>query len=197
MINQIITEVKIMYNIDHPNIIKLYNHYEEEDFLYLILECATGGQLWHKLNAVGRFDEKSVKNFIIDIMSALEYLHTKNPPIIHRDIKPENILIDKDGRVKLADFGWSNFFNNTKRQTYCGTLDYLAPEMIMESGHDEKLDYWGVGVLIFELLTGKAPFAPSDNIKDQKEQQRILEDNILNVKIHFPDDFPTLSKSLV
>lgn len=106
---------------------------------------------------------------MIDIMSALEYLHTKNPPIIHRDIKPENILIDKDGRVKLADFGWSNFFNNTKRQTYCGTLDYLAPEMIMESGHDEKLDYWGVGVLIFELLTGKAPFAPPDNIKDTKE----------------------------
>ena len=70
---------------------------------------------------------------MIDIISDIEYLHTRNPPIIHREIKPENILIDEDGKVKLADFGWSNI-NNHKRKTYCGTLDYLAPEIIMEAG---------------------------------------------------------------
>lgn len=125
MIQQIINEVKIMYsilfltnpryNIDHQNIVKLYNHYEEEEFIYLMLECAAGGQLWHKLNQAGRFDEGTVKQYMREIMSAIEYLHTKKPPVIHRDIKPENILLDKDGHIKLADFGWSNFFNNTKR----------------------------------------------------------------------------------
>lgn len=148
-----------MYGLEHPNIVKLFNHYEEEDYIYLILKCATGGQLWQKLNRVGRFDEKTVKVFMTETMSAIEYLHTHNPPIIHRDIKPENILLDAGGHIKIADFGWSNI-NNHMRTTYCGTLDYLAPEMIMESGHDEKIDYWSLGVLIYELLTGKAPFAP-------------------------------------
>jgi len=75
-----------------------------------------------------------------DITNAVEYLHSRNPPIIHRDIKPENLLLDVKGNVKLADFGWSNFFNDSKRQTYGGTLDYLAPEMIAGSGHDLMLD---------------------------------------------------------
>ncbi|CAD8085161.1 unnamed protein product [Paramecium sonneborni] len=196
MTQQIINEVKIMYGLEHPNIVKLYNHYEEEDYIYLILECATGGQLWQKLNRVGRFDEKTVKQFMQEAMSAIEYLHTRNPPIIHRDIKPENILLDANGHIKIADFGWSNI-NNHQRTTYCGTLDYLAPEMILECGHDEKIDNWSLGVLIYELLTGKAPFAPSSQIKDQKESQKILEDNILKVKINFPNDFPSLAKSLV
>ena len=84
---------------------------------------------------------------------AVEYLHSRAPPIIHRDIKPENLLLDKegrDGRIKLADFGWSNFFNNDRtRMTYCGTLDYLAPEMINQQGHSTKLDLWNIGVLLF------------------------------------------------
>ena len=114
------------------------------------------------------------------MISAIEYCHSRTPPIIHRDIKPENILLDKEGQVKLADFGWSNFFNpGAQRKTYCGTLDYLAPEMILETGHDQKLDIWSLGVLIFELMTGKAPFTPPPTIKDPKQMQSILEDNIL------------------
>lgn len=104
-----------------------------------------------------------------DIINAVEYLHSKKPPIIHRDIKPENLIFDNNGRVKLADFGWSNVLNENKlRQTYCGTLDYLAPEMIQETGHDVQLDIWSLGVLIYELLTGRAPFAPTDKTLDQK-----------------------------
>jgi len=96
-----------------------------------------------------------------------------DPPIIHRDIKPENILLDAEDAIKLADFGWSNFFNeNRERMTYCGTPEYLAPEMIRQSGHDKSLDIWNLGVLLFELLTGNPPFVG----KDQKE----LFDNILN-----------------
>ena len=197
MINQIKNEIRIMYNLDHENIIKLYNHFEEEEYIYLIIEFAEGGQLWQKLNEVTRFNEETVKNFMRDIINAVDYLHSREPAIIHRDIKPENLLLNKKNRVKLADFGWSNFFNDNKRVTYCGTLEYLAPEMISEAGHDKMLDIWSLGVLIFELLTGKAPFAPTEAIKDQKIQQKMLEENILSGKLNFPDDFPQLAKDLV
>lgn len=198
MIPQIKTEIKIMYGLHHPNIVKLFNHFEENDYIYLVIEFAEGGQLWDKLNKKGRFDEKTVQQIIREMVLALEYCHTREPKIIHRDIKPENILLDKEGHIKLADFGWSQFFNpGVKRKTYCGTLDYLAPEMITESGHDESLDYWSIGVLAFELLTGKAPFTPPPNVKDQKKMQEILEDNIQKVKLDWPKDFPSLAKDLV
>lgn len=111
----------------------------------------------------------------------MEYIHNKK--IIHRDIKPENILIDADDNIKLADFGWSNFFKGDhKRSTFCGTLDYLAPEMI-EKGHqhDTGVDIWSVGVLTFELLTGYAPFSPQD--ADQKEVDLIEEETKYNIRV--------------
>ncbi|EGR29754.1 hypothetical protein IMG5_149050 [Ichthyophthirius multifiliis] len=194
MYKQIQTEVKVMYTLDHPNIIKLYNHFEEEKSIFLVLEYAGGGQLWKILREVGRFDENTVKKYMADILLAVEYLHSQNPAIIHRDIKPENLILS-EGRLKLIDFGWSNFKNN-ERNTYCGTLDYLAPEMILEKGHDEKLDIWSLGVLLYELITGKAPFGVSNLVNDQNEMRRQLEQNILQGKINFPNDFPVLAKDL-
>ena len=94
-----------------------------------------------------------------EVISAVQYLHNLDPPIIHWDIKPENILLDNDGRVKLGDFGWSNFFNEeSQRTTYCGTPEYLAPEMIKQQGHAKPLDIWNLGILLFELLVGWPPF---------------------------------------
>lgn len=197
MVSQINNEIRIMYSVNHENIIKLFTHFEEDDYIYLVIEYAPGGQLWYKLNQTGRFDEETVKSYLRDIVLAVEYLHNREPAIIHRDIKPENLLLDSKNRVKLADFGWSNFFTDTKRITYCGTLDYLAPEMILELGHDKALDIWSLGVLIFELLTGKAPFAPPDKVADQKEKQKILEDNVVNVRLTFPNDFPQTAKDLL
>ena len=136
------------------------------------------------------------KGYIRDIVLALEYLHTRNPPIIHRDIKPENLLLDNKQRVKLADFGWSNYFENHERVTYCGTADYLAPEMIDESGHDKSLDIWCLGVLIFELMLGKSPFAPNSQTKDQRERQKLMEKNIKFMNVVFPNDFPMYAKDL-
>lgn len=106
----------------------------------------------------------------------MNYLHIQSPPIIHRDIKPENLLVC-DGSIKMADFGWSNI-KDRKRQTYCGTPDYLAPEMIDLSGHNEKLDVWSLGVLTFELLTGKAPFTPTE-VKHKKDKMDKLQFNIM------------------
>jgi len=113
-----------------------------------------------------------------------------DPPIIHRDIKPENILLDADGAVKLADFGWSNFFNEERRRlTYCGTPEYLAPEMINQSGHDKSLDIWNLGVLLFELLTGNPPF-------EGKNQTELFE-NIINYRVKWPKGFSNVAKDLI
>lgn len=159
LVEQIKLEVEIMYKLDHKNIVKLHNHYEDDESFYLILEFAPKGQIYTLLKREGRFAERVACQYLREVIAACQYLHAMDPPIIHRDIKPENILLDADGAVKLADFGWSNFFNEDRRRlTYCGTPEYLAPEMINQSGHDKSLDIWNLGVLLFELLTGNPPF---------------------------------------
>ena len=100
------------------------------------------------------------------IIETLSYLHEQCPPILHRDLKPENILY-KENEVRIIDFGWSNL-NNDFRNTYCGTTDYLSPEMILGTGHNEKLDVWTVGILMYELLYGVPPFSPKIRQKDQQ-----------------------------
>lgn len=120
---------------------------------------------------------------MFDIFKAVNYLHQRDPPIIHRDIKPENILFYGD-RLKLADFGWSNMKDRV-RKTFCGTPDYLAPEMILERGHNEKLDVWTLGVLTYELVIGRAPFTPKDKPNDKKQLQKMLEKNILKSSPEF------------
>lgn len=190
LLEQIKREVRIMYNLSHPHIIKLYNHFEDDSNFYLILELAESGQLFTRLQKMKGFDEPTSAQFLREVALAVQYLHSRDPPIIHRDIKPENILLDRDGRAKVADFGWSNFFNDdTKRATYCGTLDYLAPEMIDRTGHTVKLDIWNLGVLLFEMLTSKAPF--------HSNSQTELFEKIRRVKIGFPKNFPILAKDLV
>ncbi len=190
LVEQMKLEVRIMYKLDHPNIIKLYNHFEDDENFYLVLELAMKGQLYTKLKKLGRLEERTAAQYIREISSAIGYLHSQTPPIIHRDIKPENILLDENEMGKLCDFGWSNFKSTeTKRMTYCGTPEYLAPEMIKQVGHDESLDLWGIGVLTFELLTGRAPF--------EGNAQSELYDNILKVRINYPKDFPKLAKDLI
>jgi len=190
MVEQINREVDIMYRVNHPHIIKLYNHYEDEDNLYLIMQYASKGQLYAQLKRQTKFDQKTAAQYLRELISAVKYLHTAfQPSIIHRDIKPENILLDENGSVKLADFGWSNYEGDIKRQTYCGTPEYLAPEMIRKEGHDTGIDIWDLGVLAFELLAGKPPFQGANNTE--------LFSNIKKHKIHWPDDFPPLAKNLI
>lgn len=199
MIEQITTEIKIMYSLNHENIVKLFNHFEDDTNVYLIIDYAPGGQLWNKLQKSPgkRLPEKEVAVYVKDLVSALEYLHGKG--IIHRDIKPENLLIDGKGRLKLADFGWSNYFkSDAQRTTFCGTLDYLAPEMV-EVGHqhDHMVDIWAVGVLTYELLTGKSPFSPLNPSLKLKDVERGTQQNIVAVKFDYPKEFPPLAKDLV
>lgn len=188
MSEQLKQEVRIMYSLNHPNIIKLHNHFEDDNNVYLILELAEGGNLFQKLCKFRSFDERTAAQYLREVALAVQYLHTQDPPIIHRDIKPENIFLDSSGKGKLGDFGWSSVYNS-ERCTYCGTLEYLAPEMIDRIGHGLKLDMWNLGVLLFELLVGEAPF--------KSKNQNELFGKIKACKIGFPKNFSLTAKDLV
>ena len=130
-----------MYSLNHPHIVKLFSHFEDDKYFYLVMELVEGGNLFHKLNNENVLLERVAAQYLREIVLAIEYLHTRTPGIIHRDIKPENILIDKTGRLKLTDFGWANYFNKSvERLTSCGTLEYLPPEIADENGHDLSAD---------------------------------------------------------
>ena len=192
MLGQFRREVFIMYELSHPHIIKLYNHFEDEKFFYLIMELAEGGNLFHKLYREKCFLERNAAQYFREVVLAVEYLHSHVPAIIHRDIKPENILLDKEGRIKLTDFGWSNYYsadNPTLRFTMCGTLEYLPPEIVTETGHNTGADIWCLGILLFEMLTGATPF-------NSKGRDQMLT-NITNAKAKFPHSMPPLAKDLI
>lgn len=188
MLSQLRREIRIMYSLHHPNIISLHSHFEDITNFYLILELAEGGQLYTKLKRFKSFNESVAAQYMREVCLAVQYLHSRIPPVIHRDIKPENILIDVQGQAKLGDFGWSNFFDE-ERETYCGTLEYLAPEMIERTGHGVSLDVWALGVLLFEMLTGTSPF--------RSRTQEELFAKIKTGKILFPKNMPLLAKDLI
>ena len=191
MIGQINKEIGIMYKLDHPNIIKLYSHFEDNEHFYLIMEYASKGHLFNLIKKKKKLNQVIAKEYMKELISAIDYLHTRNPPIIHRDIKPENILLDKDGRCKLADFGWANYDNGEKiRESLCGTPEYLAPEIVNQNAHDKRLDIWALGILLFEMLTGRTPFI----LCGYNNQ---LYNSIRTLNINWPDDFPHLAKDLI
>lgn len=160
---QVRREVEIQSNLRHPNILKLYGHFHDSKRIFLILEFAGKGELYKHLRRENRFPEWKAAQYIAQCAAALKYLHRKH--VIHRDIKPENILLGIHGEIKIADFGWSVHAPSRRRQTLCGTLDYLPPEMISRTGKDgsynEKVDLWSLGVLTYEFLVGEAPFEDS------------------------------------
>ena len=185
-------EVEVMYKIHHPNVVKLYSHFEDNNYCYFIMEYIQKGNIFSLIpqDKKRRISTQVVASLMKDIISAVYFLHNMNPPIIHRDIKPENVLLSEKFEAKLTDFGWSNYIQeDEKRTTVCGTPIYLAPEIIKEQGHDEKVDLWCIGVLLFELTTGSVPF-PGNDIET-------LESNILKLKIQWPKDINIDAKNLI
>jgi len=159
-------EAEIMYRIHHPNIVKLYGHFEDNTYCYFIMEYMSGGNAYSLVPKHGfrKISDQKVASILKDVISATYYLHHMVPPIIHRDIKPENVLFNSEMKAKLTDFGWSNYLNKShqKRMTMCGTPVYLAPELVNNFGHDHRVDIWCIGVLMFELLTGQPPWMGND-----------------------------------
>lgn len=148
----------LFLNRRHPNILKMYGYFHDDKRVYLILEYAPKGELFKELNAQAekRFDEVRTATYISQLADALKYCHSKK--VIHRDIKPENLLLGLKGELKMADFGWSVHAPSSRRNTLCGTLDYLPPEMVVGKTHDHTVDLWGLGVLCYECLVGVPPF---------------------------------------
>ena len=134
----------------------MYGYFYDSKRIYLILEYSPGGELYKKLTQPGHFSEKVSAKYICDLALALDYCHQKH--VIHRDIKPENLLVGAHGEIKIPYFGWSVHATTSRRNTLCGTLDYLQPEMVEGLEHDEKVDIWSLGVLMYEFLIGCPPF---------------------------------------
>jgi len=179
-IKLLLREVQIMKKIDHPNVLKLYEVFEDEENFYLVTELVSGKELFDKIVERGQYSEKDAANIVRQIVSAVQYLH--NIGIAHRDLKPENLLSagDDEGEViKIADFGFSKNFGEEKLKTSCGSPGYVAPEVLTNEDYDSSVDMWSVGVIIYILLCGYPPFY-ADNAP-------ALFKKIMEVKYDFDD----------
>ncbi|XP_071748038.1 cGMP-dependent protein kinase, isozyme 2 forms cD4/T1/T3A/T3B isoform X2 [Lepeophtheirus salmonis] len=160
----IMSEKEIMEESDCHFIVKLFKTFKDRKYLYMLMESCLGGELWTILRDRGNFDDSTTRFYTACVIEAFDYLHSRG--IIYRDLKPENLLLDTTGYVKLVDFGFAKKLQvGRKTWTFCGTPEYVAPEVILNKGHDISADYWSLGVLMFELLTGTPPFTGTDPMK--------------------------------
>ena len=219
-------EVEVMYKVHHKNVVKLFGHFEDNNYCYFIMEYISKGNVYNLLptDKKKRLSTKVCSFIIRDIISAVYFLHHMHPPIIHRDIKPENVLLGDNLVAKLTDFGWSNYMrDDEKRTTVCGTPIYLAPEIMEEKEHDEAVDLWCIGVLLFETVCG-TPIYLAPEIMEEKEHDEAvdlwcigvllfelvtatppflgndldtLKENVLKLKINWPKDINVDAKNLI
>ncbi|XP_029351799.1 MAP/microtubule affinity-regulating kinase 3-like isoform X2 [Echeneis naucrates] len=168
-LQKLFREVRIMKILNHPNIVKLFEVIETEKTLYLVMEYASGGEVFDYLVAHGRMKEKEARTKFRQIVSAVQYCHQKH--IVHRDLKAENLLLDADMNIKIADFGFSNEFTvGGKLDTFCGSPPYAAPELFQGKKYDgPEVDVWSLGVILYTLVSGSLPF-DGQNLKELRER---------------------------
>lgn len=183
-------ERAVMSKIDHPFVIKLVNTSQDEQSIFMLLNLVQGGELFNVMHNEERdcIPEKEVKFYAAGILEGLAYMHRRR--ILYRDLKPENILIDDKGYTVIVDLGFAKFVND-KTYTLCGTPLYLAPEVILSRGHDRGADYWSLGCLIFEMITGQTPFY------DHNIDQITLFKRIVHGRYRFPKSFSDEAKDLI
>ncbi|CAB4044962.1 cGMP-dependent kinase 1-like, partial [Paramuricea clavata] len=142
----------------------LYKTFKDDKYVYMLLEVCLGGELWTLLRDKSQFDDMAARFYVASVVEAFSYLHGRG--IVYRDLKPENMLLDSHGFAKLVDFGFAKKIGfSNKTWTFCGTPEYVPPEIILNKGHDFSADYWSLGILIFELVTGNPPFTSNDAMK--------------------------------
>jgi len=181
-------EKSILQKIQHPFIVRLHYAFQTKDKLYMILDYVNGGELFFHLKKEGRFPEIRVKFYAAEIVCAMAHLHSLQ--VVYRDLKPENILIDMEGHICITDFGLSKEIKPEEgTHTFCGTPEYLAPEVLKGQGHGTAVDWWSLGTLIYEMLTGLPPFY-SQNIN-------IMYQKILNGELRFPSYVSADAQSLL
>ncbi|XP_005390709.1 PREDICTED: ribosomal protein S6 kinase alpha-2 isoform X3 [Chinchilla lanigera] len=182
-------ERDILAEVNHPFIVKLHYAFQTEGKLYLILDFLRGGDLFTRLSKEVMFTEEDVKFYLAELALALDHLHGLG--IIYRDLKPENILLDEEGHIKITDFGLSKeaIDHDKRAYSFCGTIEYMAPEVVNRRGHTQSADWWSFGVLMFEMLTGSLPFQG----KDRKETMAL----ILKAKLGMPQFLSVEAQSLL
>ena len=168
----IYNEIKIHSKLEHPNIIRLYSMNETEKEINIIMEYAKNGNLFQLISENKKgFSEKIAFEYFIQVVNAVYFLHENQ--IIHRDIKPENLLIGENNTIKLCDFGWARQLTLKNRSSFCGTVEYMAPEIIESENYDYSVDIWSLGILLYELLMGHSPF-----------KDKTTKNTIVNIKLH-------------
>lgn len=183
------TERNVLEAVSHPFIVTLHYAFQTPKKLYFVLEYCPGGELFFHLSRAGRFSEGRCRFYASEILLAIEYLHRLN--IIYRDLKPENILLDAEGHVKLTDFGLSKegIQDNCSANSMCGTPEYLAPEILNKAGHGKAVDWYSLGALMYEMLTGLPPFYTRDRDK--------LFERIRRGELPYPNYISPVAKNLL
>lgn len=179
-------EKKVLQEVNHPFLLSLTSTFKDCRNLYMLFPYICGGELFTYLRMAGSFPLATSLFYSTEIVSALSYLHSLH--IVYRDLKPENILIGKDGHIVITDFGFSKKVND-KTWTLCGTPEYLAPEILQSRGHSKSVDWWALGVLMYEMLAGYPPFLAEDPLA--------IYEKILAAKINWPQGFDLLAKDLI
>jgi len=182
------TERNVLQMVTHPFIVNLIYAFQTPKKLYFVLEYCVGGELFFHLSRAGRFTEGRCRFYASELLLAIQHLHSLD--IIYRDLKPENILLDADGHVKLTDFGLSKegITDNFSAKSMCGTPEYLAPEILEKKGHGKAVDWYSLGALVYEMLTGLPPYYTRDREK--------LFERIRKAELVFPTHISPAAKSL-
>eukprot|EP01086_Lenisia_limosa_P012783 TRINITY_DN41374_c0_g1_i1.p1 TRINITY_DN41374_c0_g1~~TRINITY_DN41374_c0_g1_i1.p1 ORF type:complete len:416 (+),score=59.56 TRINITY_DN41374_c0_g1_i1:131-1378(+) len=182
------TEKEILGNLRHPNIVKLFFTFQDQEHLYFVLEYCEHGELLDVLHTIGKLPAEIAKNVIAEVVLGLEHLREND--IIHRDLKPENILVDENWHTKISDFGTAKIISDERDRTgsFCGTAEYIAPELLEERTAGKGSDLWALGCIVFQLISGILPF--KHHVEYQLFQQ------ILNGQYEYPDDFPEEARDL-
>ncbi|EDR25968.1 hypothetical protein, conserved [Entamoeba dispar SAW760] len=182
-IEHTMSERRILSKLRHPFLVNLYYSFQTPTHLFYIIDYCPGGEFYYYLQKNGKVSEEDAKFYAAQILLAIEHLHSSN--IVYRDIKPENILIGADGYLRLTDFGLSkeNVTKENTTNTFCGTPEYLAPEVVIGKDYSEPVDWWGFGILIYEMIHGHAPFTSEDI---QQLFQKIIHDPVIFPNVSYP-----------
>ncbi len=188
----IMYEAQMMKECSHPFLLALIATYQDKNNLYMLLEFIIGGELFTLLQKQEKLGFNHARKYAASVLEAFIYLHNKD--IIYRDLKPENLLIDLDGYIRVVDFGFAKQVSpSSKTFTLCGTPEYLAPEIVLRKGHNRGVDYWALGILVYEMLTGTTPYVDASGMQDT----RVVCSNILRSDLKFPRDVDKKSRSLI